>query len=268
MIFPLGKARELPIAPALWQQQVAQMPFLRGFDEAQSERLRTLIARFLSDKTITGAHGLVVDDAMRVTIAAQACLPAMRHGLEPYADFVEIVVYPSAFAVQRQVTDDDGVVHEFEDELSGEAMDKGPVVLSWLDVAQTDGDFPANVVIHEFAHKLDMADGEADGCPPMPARLRTRWQRALERAYDQFAADLESIEDDIPAHVDPESDEADAYYARLPIDPYAATDPAEFFAVAAEAFFVEPEPLAAAFPELYGCFVEYFGEDPRSRLAV
>jgi Mlc titration factor MtfA (ptsG expression regulator) len=144
-------------------------------------------------------------------------------------------------------------------------MDGGPVVLSWDDVAGADRDPSANVVIHEFVHKLDMADGEADGCPPMPAARRIAWRETLEAAYDAFVADLEAVEESIPSHVDPESEAADAWYGRLPLDPYAATDEAEFFAVAAEAFFVEPEVLAGAFPELYDRFRTFFGQDPQAR---
>jgi MtfA peptidase len=266
MIWPLPNTRQLPIEPDTWQRLVDGMPYLRGFDPEASGRFRSLIATFLTRKTITGAQGLEVDDDMRLTIAAQACLPVLRLGLEPYADFVEVIVYPSAFAVQRKVTDSAGLVHEFDDVLAGEAMDKGPVVLSWQDVAGGDG-APANVVIHEFVHKLDMADGVADGCPPMPAKLRRRWRSALESSYDGFLAALDAIEDGIPEDVDPESDDADAYYDDLPLDAYAATDEAEFFAVAAESFFVDPQTLADAFPQLYRSFVEYFGDDPRARLS-
>lgn len=270
MIWPLGTPRRLPIESAAWQRLVDRMPYLRGFDEPDAARFRSLIARFLTEKTVTGVRGLEVDDTMRLTIAAQACLPVLHLGLEPYADFVEVIVYPSAFAVQRKVTDEAGLVHEFDDLLAGEAMDKGPVVLSWQDVdgRADDRDITmANVVIHEFVHKLDMADGVADGCPPMPARLRARWRAALESSYDRFVAALDALEAAIPADVDPESEEADDYYADLPLDAYAATDEAEFFAVAAEVFFVDPQRLAQAFPELYRSFVDYFGADPRLRLS-
>jgi MtfA peptidase len=230
--------------------------------------MRTLIAGFLSSKTFSGAHGLEPDDAMRLTIAAQACLPVLHIGLDPYDDFVEIVVYPSAFAVRRKVTDDDGLVHEYDDVLAGEAMDGGPVVLSWDDVAGPGRAPAANVVIHEFAHKLDMADGDADGCPPMPRAARARWLETLHAAYDDFVDALDALEAALPADVDPESEAADAWYATLPLDPYAATDEAEFFAVAAEAFFVEPDRFECAFPDLFVQFVMYFGFDPRPRAEI
>lgn len=262
MIWPLGPRRILPIDPSAWARLCDVLPFVRGLPDTDALRMRGLIAEFLSTKTFTGAHGLAVDDDMRLVIAAQACLPVLRRGLAPYGDFVEIVLYPSAFAVRRRVTDDDGLVHEFDDVLSGEAMDGGPVVLAWDDAAGADPGTGANVVIHEFAHKLDMADGVADGCPPMPAALRARWREALERSYDAFVGQLDAVEAAIPRHVDPESEAADAYYHGLPLDPYAATDEAEFFAVAAEAFFVAPRSLQQAFGPLFEVFVAYFGQDP------
>lgn len=265
MIWPLAarRRRALPIDDDAWRRLLDGQPWLRGLADADARRLRELIAGFLSAKTFSGTHGLVPDDAMRLTIAAQACLPVLRFGLAPYDDFVEIVVYPSAFAVRRRITDDDGLVHEFDDVLAGEAMDGGPVVLSWEDVAGADRPSATNVVIHEFVHKLDMADGDADGCPPMPQAARARWREALERAYDDFVDELEALEARLPADIDPDSEAADAWYATLPLDPYAATDEAEFFAVAAEAFFIEPGALHEAYPELFDRFVEYFGRDPR-----
>lgn len=264
MIWPLGPRRPLAIDPPAWQRLQARLPYLRGLSDDDCLRMRELIAEFLSRKTFSGTHRLEPDDDMRLTIAAQACLPVLRHGLAPYDDFVEIVVYPSAFAVKRRITDEDGLVHEFDDVLAGEAMDGGPVVLSWEDV-EAPGDTAANVVIHEFVHKLDLADGVADGCPPMPAALRARWTEGLERAYDAFVDAVEDVEASIPPDVDPESEEADAWYAELPLDPYAATDESEFFAVASEAFFVDAEGLDASFPELFSLFVEYFRQDPRGR---
>jgi Mlc titration factor MtfA (ptsG expression regulator) len=264
MIWPLGPRRPLAIDPPAWQRLQARLPWLRGLPADDADRMRELVAEFLSHKTFTGTHGLEPDDDMRLTIAAQACLPVLRLGLRAYDDFVEIVVYPSAFGVRRRFTDDDGLVHEFDDVLAGEAMDGGPVVLSWEDV-ESPGDGSANVVIHEFVHKLDLADGIADGCPPMPAGLRARWVAAMERAHEAFVEALEDVEAELPPDVDPESEEADDWYADLPLDPYAATDPSEFFAVASEAFFVDPETLDAAFPELFALFVEYFRQDPRAR---
>lgn len=259
MIWPRPKRRPLSIDDAVWRGLDAELPWLRRLDAPRAARLRELVAMFLSTKTISGADGLVPTDRMRLLIATQACLPVLRLGLEPYEDFVEIVVYPASFAVHRRITDEDGLVHEFDDVLAGEAMHRGPVVLSWDDVAGDDRDPTVNVVIHEFAHKLDMSDGEADGCPPMPSVERAGWLDMIGEAYDDFVDVLERVEASIPRDIDPESEEADDFYARLPLDPYAATDIAEFFAVATEVHFLEPERLRDAFPRLAVAFGRYFG---------
>jgi hypothetical protein len=269
MIWRIARRRPLPVDPNVWSSVVGRLPFLAGLEPHDDHRLRELVAAFLTAKTFTGAAGLTVDDDMRILVAAQACLPVLNLGLGHYDDFVEIVMYPSAFAVRRQVADDEGLVHEFDDVLSGEAMDGGPVVLAWDDADGQRAADRTNVVIHEFVHKLDLADGLADGCPPMPARHRAAWTDTLGAAYDRFVAAVEAVERRIPRHVDPESPDADRFFDDLPLDPYAATDEVEFFAVAAESFFVDPHRLgsAAAFPDLYAMLSTYFRQDPLRRLS-
>jgi Mlc titration factor MtfA (ptsG expression regulator) len=272
MIWPRKARRELAIDLPVWERLQADWPCLRGLSTSESDRMRELIAHFLTSKTVTGAQGLEPDDEMRLSIAAQACLPILHLGLAHYDDFVEIVVHPGAFLVRRQLTDEVGLVHEFEDILAGEAMEGGPVVLSWDDIRPQIGTHeaaqqqPSNIVIHEFVHKLDMADGEANGCPPMPARLKQRWETTLFEAFDDFSSQLDAIEAAIPADIDPESEAADAFYAQLALDPYAATDEAEFFAVCAEAFFVSPKGFQRSYPSLYDCFSAYFRQDPVARI--
>ncbi len=243
------------------------MRWLDPLDDPTLERLRELSAGFLARKTISGAAGFEVDDEVRLAIAVQACLPILRLGLRAYHDFVEIIVYPARFLVHRKEMDEAGVVHESLDELAGEAMERGPVVLSWSDADPAAGNRDAghrgwNVVIHEFAHKIDLLDGEADGVPPLPARERPAWAAEIEGAWQGFCTMLDQLEAAIPRHVDPEGPQGEAWYARLPLDPYAATDLGEFFAVAVESFFVDPEPLAEVFPGLYARFRAYFGLDP------
>lgn len=264
MIWPLRRRRSLPIDEPAWGRLCEGLPALNGLIPADALAMRALIAEFLSRKVFSGTHGLVPDDAMRLSIAAQACLPVLRRGLAAYDDFVEIVVYPSAFAVHRRITDDDGLVHEFDDVLSGEAMEGGPVALSWEDAGGGERAPGTNVVIHEFVHKLDLADGVADGCPPMPAAQRGPWRAALGAAFEDFVDELDALEARLPQDIDPEGEAAQAWYATLPLDPYAATDEAEFFAVAAEAYFVDPDTLEQAYPDLYRCFAGYFGIDLRT----
>ena len=245
-----------------WAAAVGESPFLDHLGEADLARLRELCEAFLRAKTISGAQGFEVTPFVRASIALQACLPALNLGLQGYADFVEIVVYPDQFLVPRKRTDDAGVVHESTEVLAGEAMDGGPVVLSWADVQPGEHNLGWNVTIHEFVHKLDLVDGEADGIPPLPPARRRRWAATLDRAYDAFCQELDRVEASIPRHVDPESEAADDWFAQLPLDPYAATDPAEFFAVSGEAFFVAPEVLQDAFPDWYRVLAEFFGQDP------
>jgi Mlc titration factor MtfA (ptsG expression regulator) len=265
--------RSIEIPQALWDQELRNLPWLPAEDR-ERDALRTLCSRFLAEKSMTGVAGLELSAPMQLHIAAQACVPILRLGMHWYEGWSGVVVYPAAFRVHRRIHDASGLVQEFDADLSGEAWDGGPVVLSWEDAAPsaqphssagtgaTDAARPSadqtapvgNVVIHEFAHKLDLLDGQADGIPPFdphlhPGLQRAVWQQVLEDAYERFCAELDLVEAELPAHVDPESSAADRYYAHLPLDAYAATDPAEFFAVSSEAHFVRPQPLAAAFPQ-------------------
>jgi Mlc titration factor MtfA (ptsG expression regulator) len=244
---------------SVWDACAAQMPFLGALPPGALERLFELAERFARQKDFSGTEGFEITDAVRAAIALQACLPILRLGLSAYDDFVEVIVYPDRFITPRSEVDESGVVHESVQELSGETMPGGPVVLAWPDVDPAMGAPGLSVVIHEFAHKLDMLDGEADGVPPLSGRARTRWTHCLDQAYERFCEMLEEVESSIPIDIDPESEAADEYYARLPLDAYAATDQAEFFAVASEAFFTMPEAIQGAFPDLYAMFSDYFG---------
>lgn len=250
------------IEDAHWHTVVRGFPFAAHLSAADLARLRTMCSEFLRRKTVSGAGGFVVTPLVRTAIAFQACLPALNLGLAAYDDFVEIVVYPDQFLVPRSQVDEAGVVHESTELLAGEAMDRGPIVLSWADVAPGADTRDWNVTIHEFVHKIDLADGEADGVPPLPAARRERWRQALDEAYDAFCDTLDRVERSIPRDIDPEGSDADRWYRQLPLDPYAATDPAEFFAVCGEAFFVDPGPLAEAYPQFYHELAKFFGQDP------
>ncbi|HWV90319.1 MAG TPA: M90 family metallopeptidase [Burkholderiales bacterium] len=150
--------RKHRIDDSLWQQATSRLRFI-----PQTPKMRELSLLFLAEKQFVGARELEVTDAMRLSIAAQACLPVLELGLDWYAGFTGIVVYPGDFRVRRSEIDEHGVVHEWDDELAGEAMPGGPVVLSW-DAAANDPQM--NVVIHEFAHKLDMLSGTPSAALP------------------------------------------------------------------------------------------------------
>jgi len=256
------------LTPEVWARLLAAHDFLGGLADTDSEALRQRAAWILASKSFHGAHGLTVTPSMRRAIAVQAALPILGLDTSLYHGWTQIVVYPGGFLVPRIEVDEAGVVHEYTQETSGESWEGGPVILSWDDVHRGDG---ANVVIHEFAHKLDQRSGGADGMPGLrahPGLDPARWQEVLAWTYEDFNAWLDEVEAAIPAHIDPESDDAAPWYEELPLDPYAATDPAEFFAVSSEGFFVDPEPLARAWPDWYGLLAGYYRQDPLRRLAA
>ncbi len=266
---PRKVARELDlISPQVWRSAVARHAFLAGLSAQEDEDLRRRAAWLLASKTFSGAHGLEVTDDIMLSIAIQAALPILYLDTALYEGWTEIILYPGGFLIPRSDVDESGVVHEYVQEASGEAWEGGPVILSWLDAAS--GMQPGmNVVIHEFAHKLDLYGSEADGTPNLSLHrdISPRlWRRVLEASFNRFNDALTAVEAAIPHDVDPESDEAAAWYEALPLDPYAATDEAEFFAVSSEAFFVHPEPLARLLPEWHSLLKQYYRQDPLRRL--
>jgi len=256
------------IPAELWAAVLQAHPFLATLDAAEAGQLQARAAWLLASKNLNGARGLVLSDFMRLSIAAQAALPILNLPPALYEGWDEIIVYPGGFSIPRVRQDDVGVVHEYDEAAAGEAWEGGPVILSWADALPSGTAF--NVVIHEFAHKLDLCSGEADGMPGLgahPGLSPRAWRRVLEDSLDRFVQALDAVEAAIPPDVDPESEAADAWYGQLPLDPYAATDEAEFFAVSSEHFFVDPAPLAQALPEWYGLLRAYYQQDPLARQA-
>lgn len=230
----------------LWKRTLVRYPFLRRRDAADRDELRRLTSLFLDRKEFSAAGGLKLSDAMVVAIAAQAVLPVLRLGLARYDGFVGIVVHPDQVLARREVADDDGIVHSYDEPLAGEAMDGGPVMLSWRDVRAAGHGAASgyNVVIHEFAHVLDMADGLADGVPLLPPELPpASWRATLHDEFTRFCQ-----------RVDAEEETA--------LDPYGASGEEEFFAVASEAFFVSPEAMKKEHPALYGMLCLFYRQDP------
>jgi Mlc titration factor MtfA (ptsG expression regulator) len=208
-------------------------------------QLDALTAVFLGEKEFIGCGGLVVTPAMRLSIAAQACLLELGHGRRPYEDLRSVLVYPSQFVVPDRWQDADGIVTEEELVLAGQAWDVGRILLSWKDIEDAGRDGEAyNVVIHEFAHYLDLEDGEADGIPRLgsPA-ARGRWAGVLRAEFGRVQRAVERGEKSF-------------------LDEYAAEDEAEFFAVASEAFFERPLDFVSRMPGLYGELRAYYGLDP------
>jgi len=234
----------------LWKRTLARHPFLQRREAVDAAELRRLTSLFLDRKEFSAAGGLRLSDAMVVTIAAQAVLPVLKLGLSHYDGFVGIVVHPGQVVARREVTDEGGLVHAYDEVLAGEAMEGGPVMLSWHDV-RLSAPMAAqsyNVVIHEFAHVLDMADGVADGVPLLPPHItRAEWVATLGVEFEAFVARVNLLSDDAPQPA---------------LDPYGAEAPEEFFAVASEAFFVNACALKAEHLALYELFNRLYGQDP------
>jgi len=243
-----GGARAATIDDEHWQHLCRQGPLLARFEPGERERLRALAERFLAEKEFRGAVGLEPSAWMCALVATHACVPVLELGLEWYRGWVTVILYPGAFVARHEHVDEDGVVHDVASPLDGESWEHGPVVLAWEEaLAAARGIDHGHVVIHEFAHKLDMLADGPNGMPPLHADMpREDWTRAFSEA---FAALDGRIEADEPSC----------------LDDYAAEDPGEFFAVACEVFFTDPEALAAEYPAVYGQLARFFRQDPRAR---
>ncbi|KRA17616.1 M90 family metallopeptidase [Lysobacter sp. Root604] len=237
--------RPPPIADDLWRDARAAVPWAQALDAPRDARLRELVARFVHEKTISPIGELSLDDRQRCMLAMLCCLPLLEFGEEGLRGWSQLIVYPDAFRVNRSHIDAAGVLHEWQDELIGEAWDAGPVILSWADVLADCEDPRAGfcVAAHEIAHKLDALDGLLDGTPPLPRPWQREWARDFQRVYDGFV------------------DEVDSGRKTL-IDPYAAEAPEEFFAVATEYHFSDPALLREAMPEIAAQLRRFYGASP------
>jgi hypothetical protein len=226
--------RRHPVPHHVWHRATRQIAVLQGLDAVQMAHLRELTTWFLHSKAINGAQGLDVSLSMRVVVAAQACLLILNLGTDYFDNWVEVILYPGAFRVNREQTDAMGLVHSDSRVLSGESWLRGPVILSWDDVERDSFQQTGNnVVLHEFAHKLDGLNGVTNGMPPLRRGMnRKRWAEALSSAYDALC--LQVAAEESPC-----------------INPYATTNPAEFFAVLTEYFFTAPEILQNCYPEVH-----------------
>lgn len=246
----LGLIRRLrrgpePIDPELWRNARDGLPWVRALDPSRQATLTTLAARFLAHKTITPVVGLALDATQRVQLAALCCLPLLEFGAEGLHGWSQLLVYPDAFRVGRSHVDAAGVLHQWDDELIGEAWEAGPVILSWADI-QADIQEPGAgfcVAVHEIAHKLDALDGALDGTPPLPRAWQQEWARDFQIAFDALARDIDRGR-------------------RTAIDDYAAEAPEEFFAVCSEYHFSDPATLRKAMPKVAGHLARFYGPAP------
>ncbi|MCX4186268.1 zinc-dependent peptidase [Methylophaga sp. OBS4] len=229
-----------------WHQVTKQLPLIQARTVRERARLRLLTTLFLHKKSFSGTHGLNITLEMKITIAAQACIEILYLGLDSFDGWVEVIVYPGPFLVRRNVTDASGVVHAEAHGLSGESWSQGPLILSWQDVQRDSYQLHPghHVVLHEFAHKLDMQSGRANGMPPLhPDMPLSQWTDALSLAWTALHNRI--------------AQQQTAY-----IDIYAATDPAEFFAVICEYFFTAPAVLQQYCPDVYRQLTAYFRQAP------
>lgn len=233
---------------AAWRAALA-LPVFDGLSGEEQLRLRERAQALLVDKAFSGAGGLEVDAAMATLIAAHAALPVLNLDVSGYGDWREVVVYPGEYVFEGEQMDESGVVHQVRHVRSGEAMAGGPLVLSWQDVEWSGRGEGFNLVIHEFAHKLDMWDGSANGRPPLHAGMDAgRWVAVWQAVYDDLCRRVDSGED-------------------TQIDPYASESPAECFAVLSEYFFEAPHVLHADYPGVYDLLVQFYRQSPLARLA-
>ncbi len=246
------------IDEALWQTTVAALPFVASLPAQHLARLRVLASLFLDGKEFTGAQGFQVSDTQAVMVAVQACVPIL-HIAPPdrpdlaliwYDSFVGIVLHAGAVRARREWIGGDGVAHSGSEDLTGEMLEGGPLMLAWGDVqaAGRAASSAYNVVIHEFVHVIDVRDGAADGCPPLPAEQRRQWLVTLQTEFEIFC----------------EANEAWQRFGHIAgiqkplLDPYGSESLCEFFAVAAEAYFVQRDAFAQAHPMLLTLFDGFF----------
>lgn len=238
--------KRYPISHALWHSLMAEDQLFSGLSSVQKAYLRELATLFIHQKRFRAAQGLVLTEAMQVKIAAHACLLILELDLDCYQGWRDIIVYPQAFVVERDETDALGVVSHQPRVLGGEAWLHGPVVLEWQSFEEESRKFELgrNLVLHEFSHKLDMLNGVANGMPPLHSTMdHQAWTQAFSQAFQKLQHQIE--------HQD---------HANM--NPYGATDPAEFFAVSTEYFFTAPRHLNQHFPAVYQQLCLFYRQEP------
>jgi len=233
--------------PTQWQAIVERrLPFFQKITQAEQKQLQDLIKLFVAQKNYYGCGGLVINDDIRITIAAEACLLLLNRSTDIYPSLRHILVYPYAFKVERQTRNIDGVVSLTKGGVVGESWGNSKVILSWDDVVRGTEDFHDghNVVLHEFSHQLDSEDGSANGAPRLTKNSYQVWAKVLSNEFETLV-------------------NARSHHDKTLMDYYGATNPAEFFAVATEVFFEKPGKMCVKHPDLFGELKTYYCVDPR-----
>ena len=235
------------IDDAIWQRVTGRLAFVARLNEVERARLKELAILFLHGKQISAAGGLELNLEMKLGIAVQACILILELGIEHYDGWIEIIVYPDEFMPRREIRNHHGLIETDEMSYAGQAWLRGPVILSWADVEHAGEMDGMNVVIHEFAHKLDMLNGEANGFPPLHAGMdRQMWSKVFTAAYQDLCSRVRAGE-------------------QTDIDPYATESPGEFFAVVSETFFEIPDVVKAVYPQVYAQLAQFYRQDPAAR---
>ena len=245
----LRALKKHPVHFSSWVK-IRKLSCIINLSSVEKARLRILTSVLLSQKEFVGVQGLVLTDDMKLIIAAQACVPIFKLGLNYYSSFIQITVYPSAFWVKRNEVDAAGVVHLKKVLLSGESWTRGPVILSWQDIEHDmlHHNRGHNVIIHEFCHKIDMLNRGANGTPPIPATSSEKeWNNIFNNAYERLLKQVRS-------------------HHKPSINNYAAQSPIEFFAVVSEYFFTAPEHLQHNYPLVYNELTLFYQQNPIKRL--
>lgn len=245
---PNRRNSRAPLGARLWSRALERCAYAQALPTKDLRRLREMAELFLEAKSFDGAAQFEPTSEMCVTIALKACVPILNLGFDYYAGWSDIVVYPGDFRVDDEYTDDAGVVHRETRDLCGQSLAQGPMVLSWQAIEDDQTMSDRDLVIHECAHKLDILNGDANGFPPLHGDMSIEdWARTFTEAYENFGATI-----------DDEPDTA--------LDPYAATDPAEFFAVLTETLFTHPEIIYRDFAQVYRELTRFYRQEPRALL--
>lgn len=244
------KANDAPLnADIPWEQALA-IPVLASLSPEEQLRLTQLADRFLQHKRLVLLQGLELTPLQNARIAMLFCLPVLSLGLEWLDGFHEVLIYPAPFVVDDEWEDDIGLVHNQRVVQSGQSWQQGPIVLNWLDIQDSFDASGFNLIIHEVAHKLDVRNGDrANGVPLVSLREIAGWEHDLHAAMNNIQDEIDLVGESAAS-----------------IDAYAATDPAECFAVLSEYFFSAPELFAPRFPALWQRFCHFYQQDPLQRM--
>ncbi|WP_220463552.1 M90 family metallopeptidase [Sediminihaliea albiluteola] len=243
----LDKALQAPF-PSDWMLYLQRSPVYKVLPSSLQLELQQKIKHFLHTKRFVGCDGLQVSDEMRVTIAAEACLLILNRPSTQFRKLRWIYIFPSQFRSKQAQRNEYGVVSKPAGSLLGVSWSNGRIVLAWDSVQRgvSSADDGSNVVLHEFAHQLDQEDGSADGAPLLYDRASYKqWSEVLGREFNALREALERGEQTL-------------------INPYGATNPAEFFAVITELFFERPAQFHDTHPELFNTLLAYYRIDPQN----